>query len=345
MTPDQCWEAVVKHDASTDGQFLYGVVTTGVYCRPSCPARQPLRRNVRFYTTSQAAEADGLRPCLRCRPTTDAHAGIREACRHIDGHPDEPLRLRELAKAAGLSVFHFSRTFKAVVGVTLRDYADARRVVLLKTNLRESASVTDAIYESGFGSPSRVYERSDTRLGMTPREYRNGGGGTSISYVAAATGIGEMVIGATDRGICFIQFGDSAASLINALRTEYPNAQVCEASAHALLDQCLQSIRAYLVGSTDNLGLPLDIRATAFQMKVWKYLQGIPRGSVESYSEVAAGIGQPSAARAVARACASNQVALVIPCHRVIRGTGELGGYRWGVERKRVLIDSERANR
>ena len=270
---------------------------------------------------------------------------IRELCRYMELHPDEPMRLRDLALRAGLSTFHLQRTFKSIVGVTPKDYLEARRVQLLKRNLRESRNVTDAVYDSGFGSSSRVYERADTRLGMTPQQYRDGGRGASISYVAAQTSIGVMMIGATDRGICFLQFGSDAGELAAALRREYPQAAVSpsKAPSHPQLQLWIESIRGYLAGERGRLDLPLDIRATAFQMRVWKYLQTIPYGSVESYGEVAAGIGQPSAARAVARACATNQVAIVIPCHRVVRGTGELGGYRWGIERKRTLIDTERS--
>ena len=270
---------------------------------------------------------------------------IRELCRYMERHPDEPMRLRDLARRAGLSAFHLQRTFKSIVGVSPKDYLEARRVQLLKRNLRESRNVTDAVYDSGFGSSSRVYERADTRLGMTPQQYRDGGRGACISYVAAQTSIGVMMIGATDRGICFLQFGSDAGELAAALRREYPQAAVSpsKAPSHPQLQLWIESIRGYLAGERGRLDLPLDIRATAFQMRVWKYLQTIPYGSVESYGEVAAGIGQPSAARAVARACATNQVAIVIPCHRVVRGTGELGGYRWGIERKRTLIDTERS--
>jgi AraC family transcriptional regulator of adaptative response/methylated-DNA-[protein]-cysteine methyltransferase len=343
MTPDQRWNAVLAQDPAFDGQFLYGVLTTGVYCRPSCPARRPLRANVRFYDSASAAEADGLRPCHRCRPTIDTNARIRAACAHIDAHPDQPLRLADLAHLVGLSRFYFSRAFKAVVGVGPRDYAEARRVERLKASLRSADSVTDAVYDSGFGSSSRVYERADTRLGMTPREYRRGGAGTSITYAAATTAFGMLMIGATDRGICFLQFGDSTDSLATELRREYPNAEIAEARVDARLEAWMESIRAHLAGSSPRPDLPLDIRATAFQMKVWKHLQSIPRGSVKSYTEVARHIGRPTAARAVAVACASNPVAVLIPCHRVVRGTGDLGGYRWGVERKRALIDAERA--
>ncbi len=348
LTPDQCWDAVARRDRTFDRSFLFGVLTTGVYCRPSCPARQALRRNVRFYATPEAAEADGLRPCLRCKPLLVRSASaerIAKLCRYMEEHPGEPVTLGDLARRAGLTASHLQRTFKAVAGISPKEYLEARRLELLKSNLRSSANVTDAVYESGFGSSSRVYERAGAHLGMTPGQYREGGRGASISYITAQTAIGVLVIGATDRGICFLQFGRDAGEMVAALRREYPNAEITPAAApeHPQLQLWIEAIRGYLAGETSRLDLPLDVRATAFQMRVWKYLQAIPYGSLESYGEVAAGIGQPRAARAVARACASNRVALVIPCHRVIRGSGDLGGYRWGIERKRMLIDTERA--
>ena len=297
------------------------------------------------YRTPAGSVQDGSMTSELAQNSDERAERIRELCRYMELHPDEPMRLRDLALRAGLSTFHLQRTFKSIVGVTPKDYLEARRVQLLKRNLRESRNVTDAVYDSGFGSSSRVYERADTRLGMTPQQYRDGGRDASISYVAAQTSIGVMMIGATDRGICFLQFGNDAGELAAALRREYPQAAVSpsKAPSHPQLQLWIESIRGYLAGERGRLDLPLDIRATAFQMRVWKYLQTIPYGSVESYGEVAAGIGQPSAARAVARACATNQVAIVIPCHRVVRGTGELGGYRWGIERKRTLIDTERS--
>jgi AraC family transcriptional regulator of adaptative response/methylated-DNA-[protein]-cysteine methyltransferase len=266
---------------------------------------------------------------------------VRDLCRYIEDHCGETLRLRDLAGRAGLSPFHFQRTFKAATGVTPKQYAEACRMRSLKVNLRHSGSVTDAIYETGFGSGSRVYERADTRLGMTPQQYREGGRHTSISYVVSETPVGLMLLAATDRGICFLQFGDDAEGLVGALRAEYPKAAITLAQDNRELRGWLERLAGYLNGERRDLDLPLDVQATAFQMKVWDYLQRIPYGSVESYSAVAAGLGQPKAARAVARACASNRVALVIPCHRVIRANGDAGGYRWGLERKQGLLKAE----
>lgn len=274
-------------------------------------------------------------------------ARVRELCRFIEANPGEAPDLADLAARAGLSRFHLQRSFKAVTGVTPKEYVEMCRVRLLKHSLRSAPDVTAAVYDSGFGSSSRVYERADTRLGMTPKQYRRGGAGVAITYAAVDSPLGRLMIGATDRGICFVQFGGSDAALRAALRREYPAASVAPmAEPHpAEFDRWVASLTRHLEGGRPRLDLPLDIRATAWQMRVWKYLQSIPYGQVQSYGEVAAAVGKPGAARAVARACASNTVALAIPCHRVIRGTGELGGYRWGLERKRALLDLERRKR
>ncbi len=349
MTNDELyWQAVEQRDRSQDGRFFFGVLTTGVYCRPSCPARRPLRRNVRFYRTAEDAESDGLRPCLRCRPletaVDPAAARLRDLCRALESRADNPPDLADLAARAGLSRFHLQRSFKAAVGLTPAQYLEAFRVRKLKQSLKTAADVADAVYDAGFGSSSRVYERADTRLGMTPRQYRRGGRGVSISYATAQSPVGLMMLGATDRGICFLQFGDRADELAAELRREYPAAEIqpMKTPHPPEFEQWMQALTEHLNGSRPRLDLPLDVQATAFQMRVWNYLQSIPYGEVQSYGEVAARIGKPSATRAVARACASNRVAIVIPCHRVIRGTGELGGYRWGLPRKRALIDRER---
>ena len=354
LSAEQCWNAVLHKDKGQDGRLFFGVVTTGVYCRPSCPSRAPLRKNVRFYSTADEAEREGLRACLRCKPRIagDAHpdsARIRSLCDTIrhNFESGEPLTLRELGRQAGVSPFHLQRRFKAVTGVTPRQFVDACRMETLKAELRLQKPVTDAIYTAGFGSSSRVYERVDTRLGMTPAEYRAGGKGLSISYVSVRSPVGLMIVGATDRGLCSLQFGESRADLLAALRREYPAAslQGMKRPYPQQFKLWMNALFSHLHGQQPRLELPVDVRATAFQLKVWTYLQSIPYGKVESYSEVAKAIGHPKAIRAVARACASNRVAIVIPCHRVIRGNGEMGGYRWGLGRKRALIDRERSGR
>jgi AraC family transcriptional regulator of adaptative response/methylated-DNA-[protein]-cysteine methyltransferase len=349
MNEALCWQAVTERDKAKDGLFYYGVLTTGVYCRPSCGSRRPLRKNVRFYERTQDAQKDGLRACLRCRPdepreTDPMLERVRKLCRYIEAHPEENLRLATLARETGASPFHLQRSFKAIVGVTPKDYAESCRIGALKRGLREDRSVTQAIYNAGYGSSSRVYERADTRLGMTPRQYREGGAGVEISYAVSDTPLGMLMMAATDRGLCSVQFGAGKAAMLERLRKEFPQAVIAAMRPvrSAEFARWMRMLSEYLQGSVERLDLPLDIRGTAFQMKVWNYLQRIPYGSVRSYTEVAKAIGKPAAVRAVAGACASNRVALVIPCHRVIRGDGGLGGFRWGLDRMRTLIDRER---
>jgi len=347
ISEEQCWKAREERDPAFDGRFFIGVVSTGIYCRPSCPSRRALRRNIRFFQTAAAAEKAGLRPCLRCKPLDNPSAIIQDLCRYIEQHSAEPLHLAALAAHAGLSRFHLQRTFKAAVGLTPKQYLESRRLKELKVGLRRAKDVTQAVYDSGFGSASRVYERADTRLGMTPVQYRLGGEGVTITHATAESPVGLIMLGATDRGLCFVQFGESAENLLEALQREYPAARLepMRQPHPAGFRRWIESLNRHLAGVQPGLSLPLDIRATAFQMRVWNYLQTIPYGQVQSYGEVAAAIGQPTATRAVARACAANTVAVLIPCHRVIRGTGALGGYRWGLARKRALIDLERSHR
>jgi len=331
------WEALKKRDASEDGKFFFGVLTTGVYCRPSCPCRLPLRKNVRFYATEQEAARDGLRPCKRCRPLDRSMkdrdvSRIRKVCRYMESHPGKNFRLSDLSAMLKLSPFHFQRLFKTVTGVTPRQFAEALRLKKLKGELRTSPGVSDAIYGAGYGSSSRVYERGATRLGMTPKQYRTGGSGVTITHVTAESPMGLLMIGATDRGLSFVQFGESEKQLLAELSREYPSAAIepMGEPRPPQLEAWIAALNRHLAGEQPHIDLPLDLRATAFQMRVWNYLQSIPYGEVRSYGEVAEAIGRSTAARAVARACASNRLALVIPCHRVIRGTGDLGGYRWG---------------
>ncbi|HUZ49217.1 MAG TPA: bifunctional DNA-binding transcriptional regulator/O6-methylguanine-DNA methyltransferase Ada [Candidatus Dormibacteraeota bacterium] len=350
LDTEACWEAVRRRDASQAGQFYFGVTTTGIYCSPHCSSREPLRKNVRFYESALDAERDGLRPCKRCRPleTRDLVAERMHAiCRFIEAHSDDPLHLETLAQQAGMSRFHFQRTFKAVVGITPKQYHDGLRVNALKSALETSGDIADAAFDAGYGSTSRVYERAAARLGMTPAQYRRAGHGITIYFACMETPVGLLMLGATDRGLCFVQFGETEVELEALLRAEFERADIrpMQEPRDPQFDAWTDALRAHLSGAQPHVDLPTDIRATAFQQRVWTYLQRIPYGEVRSYAEVARGIGQPAAARAVARACASNPLAIVIPCHRVIRGSGQLSGYKWGVERKRALLDRESALR
>jgi len=344
------WQAVLNRDNTQDGKFLYGVMTTGVFCRPGCASRAPLRKNVRFYKTAEEAKADGLRPCLRCKPTSVKDDGamdrIAEMRKYIRNNLEDQalLKLEALSRHFGLSPFHLQRTFKTATGMTPKKYVQELRMQTFKEDLRRGTTVTNAVYDAGFGSTSRVYERVDTKLGMTPKQYRAGGMGVEISYAAVNTPMGLILIGATDRGLCFLEFGRSEPELLDSLHNEYPAAHLIPLSK-PYSEQYLnwvEALSSYLEGEKALGKLPVSLHGTAFQVKVWNYLQTIPNGSVQSYSEVAKAIGHPKATRAVASACAANRIALVVPCHRVIRGDGGLGGYRWGLDRKRALLDTER---
>jgi len=338
------WDAVLARDGSRDGEFVFAVSTTGVYCRPSCPAKRPRRENVAFFRRPEEAESAGYRACLRCRPK--ARSGnpqaetVKSICRYIEQNLDEPLTLSRLASAFQLSPFHLQRKFKSVVGITPRAYADSCRVGLLKRNLQAGHSVTRAMYDAGYSSSSRLYERTASQLGMTPDKYRRGAIAASIRYTFTDSPLGRMLVAATEKGICAIQFANSDAELLEGLKREFPFA------ARKKDDQTLQAWTQLLLkqmkGQKLNSSLPLDIRATAFQRRVWSYLQSIPFGDTRSYLQVAKAIGQPSASRAVARACATNPVAVAIPCHRVVRESGDMAGYRWGVERKQTLLEMEK---
>ncbi len=345
---EDLWHAVQMRDSSQRDRFFYGVTTTRIFCRPDCPARLPRRDHVRFYKTAEAAQADGLRACLRCKPLDDNKdaagrrmAGARAFIRqHL--HDRESLKLANLSARFGLSPFHFQRCFKRAIGVTPRRYAETFRTETFKAELRSGDSVTAAIYSAGFHSSSRVYE--DSRLAMTPGQYRAGGLRVEITYATAATPLGLVMLGATDRGLCFVEFGKNADELVNLLREEFPAAHLqpmqepASAAFHQWMDLLSQALRGEL-----RTHVAVALHGTAFQIRVWQYLQSIPRGTTQTYTEVAAAIGKPRAVRAVANVCAANRVAVLVPCHRVIRGDGGLGGYRWGLERKRALLRAEAA--
>lgn len=338
------WRAVRSRDPYLDGAFVFAVRSTGIYCRPSCPARRPRRENVRFFPAAADAEASGYRACLRCRPReagASRLAWIQEACRRLEAQDEGPLSLRQLAAETGLSPYHLHRAFKSVLGVTPREYADAHRLVLVKDRMKKGDSVTTALYEAGYGSSSRLYERAGPQLGMTPATYRKGGRGLRLGYAIAGSPLGRLLVAATPRGVCAVKLGDSDAALEAALREEYPAAELRR--DEAALAPPLRAILRHLDGRQPRLDLPVDVRATAFQRRVWQELRRIPLGRTRSYGEIARILGRPTAARAVARACATNPVALVVPCHRVVPGAGGVGGYRWGAERKRKLLDRERA--
>jgi AraC family transcriptional regulator of adaptative response/methylated-DNA-[protein]-cysteine methyltransferase len=337
------WDAVVTRDATHDGEFVFAVSTTGVYCRPSCPARRPRRENVQFFITPEQAEQAGYRACLRCRPRSLSgnlqSDAVKAICRFIERHLDEPLTLARLGKEFHQSPFHLQRRFRAVLGITPREYADSCRLRLLKRNLQAGDSVTRAMYDAGYGSSSRLYERTASQLGMTPDKYRRGAIAATIRYTCADSPLGRMLIAATERGICAIQFARSDGELLEGLKREFPFAarKADDGGLRSWVDALLRHMR----GRNFDSSLPLDIRATAFQRRVWTYLQSIPFGATRSYRQVAQAIRRPRAARAVARACATNPVAVAIPCHRVVREDGSMGGYRWGLERKKALLEME----
>jgi AraC family transcriptional regulator, regulatory protein of adaptative response / methylated-DNA-[protein]-cysteine methyltransferase len=341
---DTRWKAVLDRDSNQDGRFVFAVSSTGVYCRPSCPARRPRRENVTFFGRTEDAEKAGFRACLRCRPHAIGAAPqvemVRAVSRFIEQHLDEPISLARLGSEFHVSPFHLQRTFKAVLGVTPRAYADSCRLNHLKQNLRAGRTVTRAMYDAGYSSSSRLYERTASQLGMTPDKYRRGAVAAPIRYTITDSPFGRLLVGATDKGICTIQFAGTDDELEHGLRHEFPfaNRRRDDAGMQKWKDQLLRRMR----GQKLHAALPMDIQATAFQRRVWTYLQSIPFGDTRSYSEVAKGIGQPAACRAVARACATNPVAIAIPCHRVVRESGEMGGYRWGAERTKAILAAER---
>lgn len=340
------WAALAARDASADGRFVYAVRTTGVYCRPSCGARAARPENVSFHATGAEAEAAGFRPCRRCRPDAPALAERRaemvaQACRRIEAAETAP-SLETLARAAGMSPFHFHRVFRAVTGVTPAAYAAADRAARLAAGLRDSGSVTEALYAAGYVAPSRFYADAPDRLGMAPAAYRRGGRDVAIRFAVGACSLGAILVAATERGLCAILLGDDPETLLRDLQDRFPRATL--SGADAQFERWVAEVVGFVEAPARGLALPLDIGGTAFQQRVWAALRAIPLGTTASYAQIARAIGEPGAARAVARACATNPLAVAIPCHRVVRTDGALSGYRWSVARKRDLLARERGD-
>ena len=353
------WHAVQTRDRGADGAFVYAVRSTGIYCRPSCPSRKPGREQVEFFSLPDAAEQRGFRACLRCRPRlarlSDPRAAVvARVCREIEAQIDADggrdadsngremrMTLSTLSSAARMSAHQLERAFRSVMGISPRQYADARRMRRLKARLRKGDDVTTALYDAGFGSSSRLYERAPAQLGMTPATYRQGGAGMKIHYTIVNSPLGRLLVGATDRGISALYLGKDDGPLESSLRKEYPRAEI-QRDRNGL-EGWVGKILEHLRGREPNLDLPTDVQATAFQRRVWEELRKIPYGATRTYSQVARAIGKPTAIRAVARACATNPVSVVVPCHRVVREDGNLAGYRWGLERKLALLKHESA--
>ena len=340
---DRRWAALLTRDSKADGEFYYSVRTTGVYCRPSCAARLARPENVRFHATREDAEHAGFRPCKRCKPDldlpADRHSGkITGACRLIESS-EFPPNLEQLARYAGLSPYHFHRIFKAATGLTPKEYAAAHRDNRARNALSEGSAVTEAIYDAGYNSSGRFYETSNQVLGMTPSTYRAGGPGAHIRFAVGQCSLGSILVAQSDRGICSILLGDDPDLLTRDLQDRFPLANLI--GGDSTFEQIVAKVVGFVEAPALGLDLPLDIRGTAFQQRVWQALRKVPAGSQASYSEIAKLIGSPKSARAVAQACAANALAIAIPCHRVVRNDGSLSGYRWGVSRKREILDRE----
>jgi AraC family transcriptional regulator of adaptative response/methylated-DNA-[protein]-cysteine methyltransferase len=350
MNSPEMWNAVLARDASRDGSFVFAVRSTGIYCRPSCPARRPRREQVKFFQVPEAAEQEGFRACRRCHPrrapSIDPRVElVRRICHAIDEHDEEPQTLATLSAETGVSAHHLQRTFKNIMGITPRQYAESQRLKRFKARVKDGAPLTAAMYDAGYGSSRSLYEKSSAQLGMTPATYGRGGRGMRIVYTIADSPLGRLLVAATERGVCSVALGDSDSELTAKLFAEYPQASIDSRDTRIspALNVWLSKVLDHLNGKTSRIDLPLDIQATAFQWRVWEELKRIPFGTTRSYQEIAQAIGKPKAVRAVARACASNHAALVIPCHRVIREDQSLGGYRWGLERKQKLIEKEQS--
>jgi AraC family transcriptional regulator, regulatory protein of adaptative response / methylated-DNA-[protein]-cysteine methyltransferase len=336
------WRATLSRDARADGTFVLAVRSTRIYCRPSCPARRPLRRNVVFFRTREEAEKQGFRPCRRCRPNEVAGpvALVARASEHLAQSSEDGARFSALAAKLGATPATLRRAFLQVTGLRPRELAEALRVARFKKMLRDGKSITDALYETGYGSSSRVYERSNAQLGMTPATYRKGGKDMKIGYTITKSSLGKVLVAATERGVSAVYLGDAESKLVEELRNEYPRAEI-SATGNSF-DRWVKEIVQRVEGNPPRMELPLDLQATAFQRRVWQELQRIPRGATRTYTQVARALGDPKAVRAVARACATNPVSIVVPCHRVIRQDGNLAGYRWGLSRKEQLLAQER---
>jgi AraC family transcriptional regulator of adaptative response/methylated-DNA-[protein]-cysteine methyltransferase len=350
ISADPRFAQMRARDAGADGQFVYAVKTTGVFCRPSCKARPARPENIVFYDTATEAARAGYRPCKRCQPLRDCTADtvrMQHIAAYIRDHAEETLPLARLAREAGLSPAHFQRAFTAALGVSPKAYQAAHRLATFKSRLRAGDDVLGATFEAGYGSTSRVYEQVDGGLGMTPSAYRDGGAGETITYAARHTALGPLMMAATARGVCFVQFGDDESALRTQLAREFPRATLVPAAdeAAAPLAAWMAALDEHLSRGTPRPDLPLDLRGTAFQIRVWRFLLSVKSGQAVSYAEVARGAGSPRAVRAAGSACGANRIAILVPCHRALRADGGLGGYRWGLDRKRALLDAEHAVR
>ncbi len=343
-TEEVWWQASVDRDERFRNLFVLAVRTTGIYCRPTCPARRPKRENARFFATPEEARSAGFRACKRCRPDAlDAEDPAvelaRRVCQQIDAHVDEQLTLADLSSRLNVSPFHLQRTFKRVTGITPNEYLRARRLAALKGGLQDGESILSSLYGAGFGSSSRVYEQASAALGMTPATFRKGGVGMAIGFEIADCPLGRLLVAATERGVCAVYLGDSDSELSAILRSEFPKAEIGEGGPE--MTATVDAILAHLQGEQPHLDLPLDVQATAFQRRVWDELRRIPYGEQRSYQQIAEALGRPTSARAVGRACASNPASVVIPCHRAVGSDGKLHGYRWGLDRKQKLLERE----
>ncbi len=342
MESEVLWQAVKARDARFNGAFVFGVKTTGIFCKPSCSAKAAKRENVVFFDAVGAAQKEGFRACLRCKPDrekeTDPHVElVLKACELLDS--DESISIDELAAELGQSTSHFQRTFKEIMGVSPKKYAEAKRMERFKNELREGSDVVTATYDAGFGSSRGLYEKAASGLGMTPATYKKGGKGMNIMFTIADCDLGKLLVARTPKGICCVTLGDDVTDLREGLSKEFPHAEIAEDAEE--LKGAVDAILAYLAGKNKRVILPLDLQATAFQLQVWEYLKTIPYGETRSYSQVAEDLGDKKKVRAVAQACARNRVALLVPCHRVVASDGKLSGYRWGVDRKARLLAKE----